>query len=148
MPEPRTPDPLPLAPWLQVRPAGVGPTSDGGTPDDWEPVAFDEHGWRAAAACRQQDPRTFFPVGATGPAVGEIAAAKTVCRSCPVRLSCLHFALVTNQEYGVWGGHDEEERRELRRRWRRLGRPFPVMRTAPSDVVHRIQDAGPVHRAG
>ena len=58
------------------------------------------------------------------------------------------FALVTNQEYGVWGGHDEEERRDLRRRWRRLGRPFPVMRTAPSDVVHRLPDTGPVHRAG
>ena len=41
-----------------------------------------------------------------------------------MRLVCLQFALTTNQEDGVWGGYSEDERRELRRRWRRLGRPM------------------------
>lgn len=31
---------------------------------------------------------------------------------------CLEFAITTNQEYGVWGGTSEEERRVLRREWR------------------------------
>ncbi|MEJ7766147.1 MAG: WhiB family transcriptional regulator [Acidimicrobiales bacterium] len=31
---------------------------------------------------------------------------------------CLEFAITTNQEYGVWGGHSEEERRIVRRKWR------------------------------
>jgi WhiB family redox-sensing transcriptional regulator len=57
-------------------------------------------------------------VGVTGAAVGHIAAAKAVCRACTVREECLEFAISTNQEYGVWGGTSEEERRVLRRAWR------------------------------
>ena len=44
--------------------------------------------------------------------------AKAICAGCPVRLDCLIFALEANQQFGIWGGYDEEERRELRRRRR------------------------------
>jgi WhiB family redox-sensing transcriptional regulator len=64
------------------------------------------------------DSDLFFPVGVTGPAVDQIAAAKAVCATCPVQSECLEFAIATNQEYGVWGGTSEEERRVLRRAWR------------------------------
>jgi WhiB family redox-sensing transcriptional regulator len=84
------------------------------SPQRW---GLDER-WRADAACAQVDPDLFFPVGVTGPAVGQIAAAKAVCSGCPVRSECLEFAIATNQEYGVWGGASEEERRVLRRQWR------------------------------
>jgi WhiB family redox-sensing transcriptional regulator len=84
------------------------------TPHQWE----SDECWRAQAACHDLDPDLFFPVGVTGPAVGHIAAAKAVCRGCPVRVECLEFAISTNQEYGVWGGASEEERRVLRRAWR------------------------------
>jgi WhiB family redox-sensing transcriptional regulator len=57
----------------------------------------------------------FFPVGATGPAEAQINTAKQLCARCPVKIDCLEFALQTNQEYGVWGGMSEEERRMLRR---------------------------------
>lgn len=80
-------------------------------------MGFDSE-WRAHAACADVDSRLFFPVGVTGPAAGQIAAAKAVCAGCPVRAACLEFAVVTNQEYGVWGGTSEEERRSLRRAWR------------------------------
>ena len=73
--------------------------------------------WRRSAACQGCDVELFFPVGTTGPAVDQIAAAKAVCGHCPVRSDCLDFALVTNQESGVWGGATEEERRRLRRSW-------------------------------
>ena len=73
--------------------------------------------WRRYAACRGCDVELFFPVGSTGPAIDQIAAAKEVCGTCPVRADCLDFALVTNQESGVWGGATEEERRRLRRSW-------------------------------
>jgi WhiB family redox-sensing transcriptional regulator len=89
----------------------------------WIPGTFDERSWRGSATCRDVDPAVFFPVGSTGRAVQQIADAKAICRGCPVRLVCLQFALTTNQEDGVWGGYSEDERRELRRRWRRLGRP-------------------------
>ena len=79
--------------------------------------ASTEEDWRLDAACRHTDPDLFFPVGTTGPAIEQIAAAKAVCRDCEVRGACLEFALATNQEAGVWGGTSEEERRKLRKAW-------------------------------
>jgi WhiB family redox-sensing transcriptional regulator len=74
--------------------------------------------WRRDAACKDLDPNLFFPIGVTGPAVDQIAAAKSICSGCPVRQQCLDFAITTNQEFGVWGGNTEDERRVLRRQWR------------------------------
>jgi WhiB family redox-sensing transcriptional regulator len=119
------------------------PRRNGATTDDsgrvvWMPREFDERSWRRSAACRDVDPSLFFPVGLTGPAVPQIAEAKAVCRRCPVRLACLQYALVSYQEFGVWGGYDEEERRDLRRRWRALGRPLRIVAgasPAPSALV-------------
>ncbi len=73
--------------------------------------------WRAVSSCRDTDPDLFFPVGTTGPALEQIAAAKAVCDSCEAKAPCLEFALTTNQDSGVWGGTSEEERRKLRRAW-------------------------------
>ena len=39
--------------------------------------------WRGHAACRDEYPELFFPVGTSGPALLQIAEAKTVCRRCP-----------------------------------------------------------------
>jgi WhiB family redox-sensing transcriptional regulator len=71
--------------------------------------------WRNLAACMDEDPELFFPVGSTGPAVEQVERAKSVCRRCPVSEPCLEWALETNQEAGVWGGLSEDERRSLRR---------------------------------
>lgn len=74
--------------------------------------------WRAAAACLDEDPDLFFPVGSTGPALRQIEQAKTVCRTCRVMDTCREWALEagTATEYGVWGGLDEAELRALKRR--------------------------------
>lgn len=73
--------------------------------------------FRELAACRDVDPELFFPVGAPGfPAYDrQVARAKAVCRTCPVLVSCLFFALNAGIEYGVYGGADEFERATLRR---------------------------------
>lgn len=65
--------------------------------------------------CRREDPELFFPVGAGAPAARQIEAAKAVCRRCPVTAQCLAYAL-DGQDYGVWGGHSEQERRAFTRR--------------------------------
>lgn len=70
--------------------------------------------WRRSAACREVGSDLFFPVGSTGCAILEIEEAKAVCAICPAREACLAFALATNQEFGIWGGCDERERRVLR----------------------------------
>jgi WhiB family redox-sensing transcriptional regulator len=78
--------------------------------------------WRHAAKCLGQDPELFFPIGNTGPAVQQIDEAKTVCRICEVSDVCLKWALENNQDYGIWGGQSEDERRALKRRTARARR--------------------------
>lgn len=74
-----------------------------------------DYSWRNEAICRDTDPELFFPVGTTGQALLQIDRAKQVCTECAVRVSCLEFALETNQDSGIWGGTSEEERRIMRR---------------------------------
>lgn len=80
---------------------------------DVRSTAEDE--WRDDALCRNTDPELFFPIGTTGSAIVAIEEAKRLCTSCTVSNACLDFALETNQDSGVWGGHSEEERRAIRR---------------------------------
>jgi len=72
--------------------------------------------WRHDAACREEDPELFFPVGTSGPALRQAAEAKTVCHRCPVASNCLAWALATGQDAGVWGAMTEDERRAFKRR--------------------------------
>ena len=60
--------------------------------------------------------RAAVPVTARGPALRQLARAKRVCASCPVRIDCLEYALQSGQGFGVWGGASEQERRLMRRR--------------------------------
>jgi WhiB family redox-sensing transcriptional regulator len=83
-------------------------------------LAAENDDWRDLSACRDTSPDLFFPVGTTGPALEQIATAKSVCDACPVTEPCLEFALLTNQDSGIWGGTSEDERRRLRKTW--LGR--------------------------
>lgn len=78
--------------------------------------------WRHRAACKEEDPELFFPVGSSGPAVMQTAAAKAVCRRCRVVADCLSWALASGQDAGVWGGMSEDERRALKRRHASAGR--------------------------
>jgi WhiB family redox-sensing transcriptional regulator len=70
--------------------------------------------WRLSAACRDLDPDLFFPIGAAGPAVTQVAEAKQICVTCPVRTPCLDWALRHYQDFGIWGGATESERQALR----------------------------------
>ena len=61
------------------------------------------------AACAGEDTAIFFPE--PGPhAKGDTALAKAICASCPIIKDCLAFALA-NDEYGIWGGTTDYERR-------------------------------------
>lgn len=67
------------------------------------------------AACREEDPELFFPLGTDGPAAIQAEQAKAVCRRCPVIEQCLQFALAENISDGVFGGLAASERASLRR---------------------------------
>lgn len=81
-------------------------------------ASYDSTAWRELAACRPHDPELFFPLGPAGQSLEDAERAKAICASCPVRRDCLDFALDTSQEYGIWGGLTEDERRVLRHRRR------------------------------
>ncbi|GAA3086728.1 WhiB family transcriptional regulator [Streptomyces olivoverticillatus] len=73
--------------------------------------------WHNYAACKDEDPDLFFPVGSTGPALLQIEQAKAVCRSrCPVKEQCRAWAFESGENWGVWGESSEDERRQARRR--------------------------------
>jgi WhiB family redox-sensing transcriptional regulator len=64
--------------------------------------------WSQHAICVGEDPEIFFP------SYGDpSAAARRVCANCPVRIDCLEYA-VDADEFGIWGGLDQEQRRSLR----------------------------------
>lgn len=66
--------------------------------------------WQGSARCVEVDPEIFFPERG-----GSSKAARAVCSDCPVRLECLRYALANREQFGIWGGTSERERRRLRR---------------------------------
>jgi WhiB family transcriptional regulator, redox-sensing transcriptional regulator len=79
----------------------------------------DQTTWIEGARCIGEDPELFFPMGAPSLVAAQTVRAKAVCDGCPVLDECLEWSLATAQDAGVWGGLDEDERRELRRHRRR-----------------------------
>jgi WhiB family transcriptional regulator, redox-sensing transcriptional regulator len=61
--------------------------------------------------CQEVDVEVMFP---SNPA--ETAAAKAICRGCPVMEPCLEYALANKIDHGYVGGASERERRRILRR--------------------------------
>lgn len=68
------------------------------------------------ANCIDKDPNLFFPENVFAQKYS-IMLAKAICQSCEIRTECLQTAL-DNNEYGIWGGTTDEERKRLRRKLR------------------------------
>lgn len=72
-------------------------------------------------ACAETDPELFFPQeteswdGRILNKYTNLAAAKQICDSCPLKIDCLEYAL-KNVEVGIWGGTTEEQRGLIKRR--------------------------------
>jgi WhiB family redox-sensing transcriptional regulator len=70
--------------------------------------------WVIHAKCQSEDPELFFPVGQSDGAAEQEKQAVAVCQKCHVREHCLEYALdINRQEFGVWGGMGEADRKEL-----------------------------------
>ena len=70
--------------------------------------------WRNRAACRGVDPDVYYPVSEE-----DAGVAKAICAECPVRETCLEYALANRERDGVWGGATERERRRMIRQRRK-----------------------------
>ena len=122
---------------------------------DWQ----DDATWRDDAACRDADPDLFFPGGDVRSVLAQVKTAKLICRACPVRNTCLSWALDSGQEYGIWGGMTEDERRRLRHRnrswaaghWRgerpRHLAPTRLRQHATSTHQRALRPQSPAHNA-
>lgn len=66
--------------------------------------------WQSQARCSEVDPEIFFPERG-----GSSKAARAVCSQCDVRMQCLEYALNNKEQFGIWGGTSERERRRLRK---------------------------------
>ena len=75
------------------------------------PPLLEEYEWQERGLCRRLDVALFFDDD--GDRRRE-AAAKRVCRRCPVSDRCLAHALRVGEEYGIWGGLTAAERDKLR----------------------------------
>jgi len=75
-----------------------------------------DRSWQPVALCRGNHSHLFFP-----PTTSERKEererrelrAKAVCRVCPVQVDCLEYAVASTEQYGIWGGFTETERRQL-----------------------------------
>lgn len=69
--------------------------------------------WHRRGLCADEDPDLFFPShGSPG------TKAREICAACAVREQCLDYALDADQ-LGIWGGLDQQERRNLKRKRQR-----------------------------
>jgi WhiB family redox-sensing transcriptional regulator len=66
--------------------------------------------WQSQARCHEADPEIFFPERG-----GSSKSARAVCSRCEVKAKCLEYALNNKEQFGIWGGTSERERRKLRR---------------------------------
>jgi WhiB family redox-sensing transcriptional regulator len=74
------------------------------------PTSLTEN-WRRYAACRSLGPANFFPevdlAGrsfTTSALTTQTLAAKAICATCPVRVSCYDYAIDNEIYFGIWGG--------------------------------------------
>jgi len=72
--------------------------------------------WMLDAACRYDDPRAYDETFDDKPPRG------VSCGWCPVRVTCLNFALAHRFD-GVWGGTNVKQRQNFTRRQRRARCP-------------------------
>ena len=52
-----------------------------------------------------------------------IRQAKAFCKMCPVKTQCLEYAIVNDEQHGIWGGLSTQDRKKLKASSRGRGRP-------------------------
>ena len=89
-----------------------------------EPIIGATPEWMEEAACRHVPPDWMFPSDSF-----ESKRATEVCAGCPVRVTCLKYALDNDEQWGTWGGVSEAGRAEWRKA--RRNRDVPAETTLP-----------------
>jgi WhiB family redox-sensing transcriptional regulator len=75
-----------------------------------------EESWQVKAACRGPHASVFFPppqFERKEEKLDREGRAKAICASCPVKRECLEYAVNIREVHGIWGGLNENERRQM-----------------------------------
>jgi len=80
---------------------------------------LERESWMENGSCIYANSELFFTVGSSMKAIKKANEAKAVCNECFVKVDCLEYAVRTNQDSGVWGGATEEERKSIRREYKK-----------------------------
>ena len=102
--------------------------------------------WINQGACRREDPGLFLAELNTGRTPNEAVLAKWeqakgVCARCPVLEKCRRDTL--GEPYGVWGGHDPNERRIKRSNLPKVVPTWPQpLRLAWGKELHTLVEGG------
>lgn len=84
-------------------------------------------GWEAFALCRGPEcPTSMFYL----PRGEDQQRTRAVCADCPVREECLWAALRRGEQFGMWGGLSERQRRRVR---------APLARAISDGITDRAQ---------
>ena len=78
------------------------------------------YNWEDFAACKdlpKEQKDDFYPEKADGRGKKQVNRARKICLDCPVVVECLHAALVTNEQYGVWGMTSPKQRQAMRKKY-------------------------------
>jgi WhiB family redox-sensing transcriptional regulator len=71
---------------------------------------FGDISWHEDAECKKPENKRLKPFFFSN-VLSEKYDAKNLCFNCPVRRTCLKWALDNKQIWGIWGGKDESELR-------------------------------------
>ena len=78
-------------------------------------LAFWPIDWQSGSLCAElpdnEADAMFFPERGQS-----TKAARALCATCPVKAKSLEYALENKEQFGIWGGTSERERRKLRKR--------------------------------
>lgn len=72
--------------------------------------------WMRRALCADADPDLFYPEP------GDVTARETairICNHCPVKLTCLRWALETGDRFAILGGKTAQQRTYILKRLKR-----------------------------
>ena len=93
--------------------------------------------WRSESNCRTEATSLFF----TGYPKDEYKA-KAICANCPVSNDCLEDALSRNEEFGIWGGLNPQERfNSYLRRALRDRHSISSQHSTPHDNTHLASES-------
>lgn len=95
---------------FEVQPETSATISESALAEQMAKVVDDKAFRSQNARCVGLDPGMFFP------STGESQELpKAVCKACVVQEECLEYALVNREDFGIWGGKNERDRRRILR---------------------------------